>query len=86
MTKVVWKYALAAGKNTLYIPEDCKFLHVDVQDGKPHIWVLVDHTKRYSEICVFLAATGEHLPENVGHHVGTFLVNEFVFHVFEVPL
>lgn len=68
----------------LMLTEGAMLLHVDVQDGRPYLWALVDPDATPTKRCFRLAGTGH---EMVGRmeYVGTVLLHggKLVFHLFE---
>lgn len=83
--KTVYKYPLAhqAG-NKIEIPVLSNIMCLQMQNGTPTIWALVDTnaTKEYRHIRIY--ATGEPFDEGFSHrYVGTYQIAGFVFHAFE---
>lgn len=70
----------------LSLPATATPLAVQVQDGLPQMWVLVDTELPEVERAFALVGTGEPVPGIVEAHVGTFQMDggAFVFHVFAV--
>ena len=70
------------------MPVGAEIIHLDVQNGIPRIWVVVDpNEEKFEEREFALLGTGHSTVwEWVGKesHVGTFLTNPFVFHLFEM--
>jgi hypothetical protein len=80
--KTVWKYPIGfAGDLTM--PEGARPLHVAVQRDTIQMWALVD-TERPTVRRTFLACgTGHDIPAN-SVYIGTALMGQFVWHVFEL--
>lgn len=88
MTTAVWKYEIPVADNfALRLPEGARFLHVDVQDGHPRLWVLVDTEQAIEDKFFVLAGTGHPIPEAPEQlaHIGTYMLLDgaLVFHLFE---
>lgn len=81
--KVVWKFQLSDDLTVLEIPGEAKLLCVQMQEGVPTLWALVDDTQPLRPRAFGLVATGRAVPVG-GVYVDTFQASPFVFHVFEV--
>lgn len=68
----------------LELPKGARILHVDVQNGYPYIWALVDPDAPKEKKKFHLAGTGHPINEKIKNHIGTFLLHEgaLVFHLF----
>lgn len=96
MAKVIHKYQLEIGKDTIFeTPHGTRALHVDVQDNIPYVWVLKPVRKEgegmgYGLLGFRIIMTGEEIPDNGSDdYVGTFTLREgvwgdFVGHVFTI--
>ena len=79
------KYQNEYGVYQFDIPSPMQVLHVDVQDGIPTLWCLVDDespivtTKKFHVV-----GTGKPIEFNTGlaDHVGTFREGPYVWHLF----
>lgn len=71
--------------NTVAIPmpEGAEVLTVQIQNGEPHIWALVDTEKPRKLRSFEIVGTGQPA-DNLGRYVGTVQDGSFVWHVFEV--
>lgn len=72
---------------TLELPKGAKPLAVQVQHGKPMLWVMVDPDEPTETRSFRLAGTGHPLADGVDYrHVGTFQMEwgALVFHLLEV--
>lgn len=81
--KVVYKYPLGMGPNTVALPKNAKIVHIGMQEGFPMMWVEHPHEwesyeKRFFEIF----GTGNPIPEDA-EHISTFFDPPFVWHVYE---
>ena len=81
--EAVWKYSLTPGSSLVEMPRGARALDVQVQDGWPVMWALVDPTQPYDKYRVDVIPTGVwyDLP-NIMTYVGTFQLNGDVGHVF----
>lgn len=64
------------------MPWHGQVLKVDMQDGKPTLWALVDDTYTTETRRFLLRGTGHPVPDDVMHR-GTFFDGPFVWHLFE---
>jgi hypothetical protein len=85
--KTIHKYSfpyLGSPAFTLELPEDYCLLAVQVQDGVPCLWALVDTDmpKRVYRFQVF--GSGSAIPDVLGvlDHVATFQMPPYVWHLF----
>ena len=78
----IYKYPLGI-HTPLALPSSAQCLTVQVQEGTPMVWVLLE-TEEPREIRHILAvATGEDIQQRLGRCIGTFQLTGLVFHVFE---
>ena len=87
--KQVWKYQFSVqDHHSFRMPIGAQVLSVDVQQGAPCIWALVDPKADVEERHFRLAGTGHPINEVGLHFVGTFqlLGGSLIFHLFEVKL
>lgn len=88
MMKVIWKFEVPSQLSfTLDLPEGACVLSVQMQHGKPQMWVLVDVEERPKETHAFrVQPTGVEFAMpvlGVHHFVGTFQPEPgLVFHLF----
>jgi len=84
--RTIWKYQFDTTDSFgLQIPEGAEILSVQVQHGKPCMWVLVDKDKPVVQRRFRVYGTG-HPIEAVGlTFLGTYQVcnGDLIFHVFE---
>lgn len=88
----VWKFDLPDdAESTVYMPRDAKVLSVQVQDGKPRVWALVDPKAEKVRRRFWVMGTGwKANADGLGAYVDTIQLSggALVFHVFdggEVP-
>ena len=86
--RVIWKYEIPiADEFTLKLPHEAKIIHIDIQRGRPQMWVLVDPTEELTEYQFIVLRTGQPIPtDKYPSYKGTFQspIGDEVFHVFEV--
>lgn len=80
----IWKYELeTTSDQRIKMPEDAKILTVQVQNGKPCLWAIVD-TERKPEVRVIeIYGTGHPVSLRQRVYIGTYQIPDLVFHVFE---
>jgi hypothetical protein len=86
ITARVFKYPVSLTDTfTVSMPELSTMLTIQMQNGKPYMWALVDPESSLVERRFRLAGTGHPINERVGY-VGTFQLGggSMVFHLFEV--
>ncbi len=86
--KAVWKYEFKTMDYfTFMMPEDTSILTVQVQHGKPCMWVLVDTDKINTEQQrhFLVRGTGHPIIPEMIAYIGSYQVFEgtLVFHLFE---
>lgn len=88
--KTIWKFPFVINDeiNFYRIPRGGEVIHVDLQDGIPTIWVLVDPSQPDGDRRIFkIFGTGHPIddPENL-KFIGTFQQHSFVWHLFELEI
>ena len=79
MNKVIWKYPVTLGKNTLVLPTHHDVVHFGGHDNCFFVWVsMVPNETPLYNWCYDVVATGE---EYEGQHVMTCIENSFVWHL-----
>ncbi len=84
MRMTIYKYPLLRSSlNSILMPEGAEILTVQMQDKMPCLWALADQDQSpvYRNIEIF--GTGDFMPEEKRHYIGTFQVSVYVWHVFE---
>jgi hypothetical protein len=95
--KKVYKYGLPNhGIKTMVMPAGAELLHVEYQGAitnyhEPGIklWAMVDERAQETEARrLYIARTGEDLPEERKRYIGTVLIDngQYAVHVFELSL
>lgn len=85
IVKTIWKYPIGT-ETEIEMPEFAQVLSVQVQNGEPFIWVLVNPDLARTMRRFVTYGTGHQLPSNPGMYLGTFQLSQLglVFHLFEV--
>ena len=84
--ETIYKYPLELKDDqTIEVPQGSKVLTVQVQDGKPCLWVLISDSEFKSIRYIEMFGTGHSIDRGERKYVGTFQLPEkgLVFHVFE---
>lgn len=86
VAQTVWKFRLKGEvKQTIEMPEGASILHISEHDGSVCIWAQVDPEAQKRKRTFLIFETGESLPDNLGKHVGTFLMyGAVIHHAYEV--
>lgn len=68
------------------MPQGAELLRVEVQEGTPCIWALVDDAHSIMERRIEVSGTGHTMDPGVtkAQYVGTFFLDALVFHVFDL--
>lgn len=83
--KVVWKYGIRLGEQTIEMPAGAKILDVQIQQGQLVMWALVDPlTDEREAVSIFVIGTGHEIYAYNFKHVATVqtLDGALVWHVF----
>jgi hypothetical protein len=82
----VWKFALELVRPPwiLEMPRGARLLDVQLQDGAPKLWAVVDVGAPLVGRRLRIVGTGHDLDGEVGEHVGTFLTGPLAIHVFDL--
>lgn len=86
LMNTIWKYSVVTAKTRqcFEMPVGAKVLHVAEQNGLICLWAQVDPYETNLDSRYFhVVGTGNKIPDKAGEFVGTALVGEFVFHLFE---
>jgi len=84
--KTIYKYQIeTADVQTIEMPAGAKILCLQMQQGKPCIWVQCKHDNPLVKHVVTTYGTGHEMRPFSGDYVGTYQLNngDLVFHVFE---
>ena len=80
--KTIWKYEVSP-VTELDMPAGAEVLDLQVQNGVPAMWALVDPNAVKVKRFFRMYGTGHEMPNNPGKYVRTFQTQGLVFHVFE---
>jgi hypothetical protein len=81
--KRVWKFHVRHSQ-LIEMPVGAEIIYCANQPGLgPHLWVLVDPDAPREYRSLHVVGTGHPVPEG-GKHVGSWIDDPFVWHVFEV--
>lgn len=81
--KAIWKFPLnVTDVQPISVPSGAKPLAVQVQNGVPCLWAMVDPHAKKATIFVRTFRTGHDVQDDPGEHVGTYQIGALVFHVF----
>jgi hypothetical protein len=86
MAKKIWKFQLqTTHSQVLEIPSGSEILTVQVQNGKPCIWALVDDIYSPTKRIIEVFGTGHTIEDGTRKYIGTYQLysGDLVFHVFE---
>ena len=79
----IWKFPFAiTDRQFVTMPDDAEILRIEVQDGLPCLWAMVDPSKMRLAVMLATYGTGHQLPNDPGEYLGTYQVGGFVGHVF----
>jgi hypothetical protein len=80
----VWHYALKMDTDEpiVMIPHGAQPLCVNLRNGKPTVYLLVDPAAERDEWHFRIVATGEPFPLDDWHYIGTWQQDRFVWHLF----
>lgn len=84
MSKIIWKFPLELKDESLIeMPTNSEILCVQMQDGDPYLWAVVDESAPKVMRRIYTRGTGQSLGRAQGWpYVGTFQSFRLVFHVF----
>jgi hypothetical protein len=81
MSKVIYKYEV---DTIVVMPDKAEILTVQLQNGSPWIWALVDTSEELVERNFNIVGTGWELEEFNHKYITTFQNGSYVWHVFEI--
>ena len=89
--KNIWKCILKIDDEQIVeLPEGAEALTVQIQDGQPCLWYLVNPVQPLRKYLVRMAGTGHPIERNYSknEYVGTFQMKDgqLIFHVFIIQL
>lgn len=81
--RTIWKFPLKiTDYQWIEVPLESEILSVQSQHGQLCLWAEVDSDSSKSRWTVYVIGTGNPLPEMHGTHVGSVIMNPFVWHVY----
>jgi hypothetical protein len=84
--KSIWKFPIEiTDEQKVFMPQTAQVLSVQVQNGTPCIWALVDTEEQIAERTFIVHGTGHPCACEASEFIGTFQVRggSLVFHLFE---
>lgn len=81
MSKVIYKYEV---DTIVTMPDKAEILTVQLQNGRPWIWALVDISEQLVERNFNIIGTGWEIEEVNHKYIATFQDGSYVWHVFEI--
>lgn len=81
--KVIYKYKLIITDSQVIDMPPGEILTVQLQDGQPVLWTLVNEKLAHVKREVEFFGTGHDVPDGNRKYIGTFQQSGFVWHVFE---
>ena len=87
MKQTIWKYdVMINDSQKIEMPQGANLLSVQIQNGIPCIWAIVNPMNAEVERVIQMAGTGHDMSERVmGAFLGTIQLNDgaLIFHVFD---
>lgn len=81
--KTIYKYELRSQNPSMKLPKGAEILTVQVQDGRPMLWALVDPENVLEDRFITTFGTGWEVEGNM-KYICTYMEGYFVWHVFEM--
>lgn len=83
--RTIYKYPFSIDKEfTIRMPSEAEILCVQMQNGVPHLWAIVDTNNAEEERRFNIYGTGwPRQPLSKSQYIGTFQDPPFVWHLFE---
>lgn len=82
--KTIYKYHVNMGPFIQALPKGAEVLCAQMQNGNPHIWVLLDPDAEKEERMFTIIGTGEQGAPPKSQYIGTLQDPPFVWHLFEI--
>ncbi len=80
--KTIWKFPLDLKEHqTVAMPSGARVLSVQMQQGTPTIWAVVNPSSEHTFRHVFVVGTGQYVPEDKTY-IGTVQMEAYVWHVY----
>lgn len=81
--RVVYKYPLVLGWNSISLPLEAEIVHIGEQNGQLQMWVEQDPSRPVTQRQFNVYGTGYPIYNNNEHHLATVIVGDLVWHVYE---
>ena len=81
--KTIYKYTLDSKDCTLHLPKGAEILTIQLQNGIPTLWALVNPMTVTEERHICIVGTGWQVEDNM-KYITTYMDGYFVWHVFEL--
>jgi len=81
--KTIYKYTLDSQDCTLQLPKGAELLTVQLQNGIPTLWALVNPMTVTEERHICIVGTGWDVEDNM-KYITTYMDGYFVWHAFEL--
>lgn len=83
--KTIWKYKIEPPFSVITMPRDAEVISLQIQNGAPYLWAVVETNNPTIERVFKTFCTGEPIVDFDGlkSFIGTYQLNGYVFHVFE---
>ena len=87
MKRVIWKFELTeSGFQEIELRKGYEFLTIQMQNGNPYIWVLLDPNEEKETERFEIYGTGHEIHYDMGvsrEYLGTFQERSLVWHLFK---
>jgi hypothetical protein len=82
--KTIYKYPIkTTGCQEILMPSGAEPIHAGLDpSGQPCVWAKVDDDRKREIVNIYIVGTGNPMPDDNVAHVGSFVQNCFVWHVF----
>ena len=81
--KTIYKYELRSQDASMKLPLGAEILTVQLQDGRPMLWALVDPENVLVDRFISTVGTGWQVEDSM-KYICTYMEGYFVWHVFEM--
>lgn len=81
----IFKFTLnGTSKQVITVPSDSQFLTVQIQHGKPQLWIVIGKSDVYKEFIIHIVVTGMDYPLDGLKYISTYQLagGHFIAHVF----
>lgn len=82
--RTIYKYPLNFGVNSVSLPLESEVVHIAEQYGQLCMWVEQDPTRPVLNRQFNIYGTGHYIYNNNEQHLATVVIDQFVWHVYEV--